>query len=790
MQKTQRKKISRDLWNDFDRTVMLVIGLFVGIFSVSLILNSFSVLKRESSRSYSDTNPASFSLWMNTEDEKLFDTLREDERIESVEARRMVRARIENENVDEESVEMYLYVVDDFDDVRINKFYGLESETVPAEGEILIENLSCDVADISLNDSIDVKIPLYPEKELKVSGIVTAPGLKPAWIEKTAYGFISKETFEEMGGSADFVQVLFTVADQKDDKEYIEQVAYDIKEFCQEEGYLINRSEVNEPGEHPNGKQIDSLMFLFEIFSVLTLILSGVLMYNLITVLMNNQKKQIGIMKAVGAKTGSIAKIYYSMVFRISIIASAFAIPMSYRGSIRLVKFCTEMLNVEVASYAVSHYLILIELAIGIIIPLIAASSSIRKYSSMSIQSCIRTEERDSKQKWKRISFLSRWKNLTLKMGLSNSVRNMKKLTVLVMVLAVGGASFIISNNLRDSLDKTVLIAEERIGYDLMIVASKNYSSEEIEDALEDVDGIDRLEYIPGGMAFYQKDDELQSNSFLMAGTPKESGLFDYPIMEGRMIQDYENEIVINQLFQDEHPDVKVGDELEITTNRRTATWKVVGVVKEIGGDEAVYADRDAYVRNYFEEEEPFVREIAVYMKDDVSDRTELGIEIERALSESGIDVQNTNSSEDIDSSFSNHLKLIAGFLMIVSFLVIAVGIISLRSFISVDVSERSSEIGVMMAIGGRHSDIERIFLWESGVVAILSLILSAIGALPLTYHISNSFGKVFLGAPLDWTYGGQGVIIWFVLITLGCIAVSFVTVKKFLKKGVSNALA
>ena len=787
MSKVQSKKISRDMWMNFGRTLLLLIGITFGMFSVFLIVDSFSVIKRESKQSYQSTEPASFSLWVNALTDEQLEELRTDPSLESVEPRRMVRSMIYDE--DGSSIETYLYVVEDFNDIKINKFFSKTGKNSPGKGEILIENLSADVINCNVGDVINLKLPLSYTQQVKVTGIVNAPGFKPAWIEKCVYCFVDNETFENLGESRDFTQVLFTVSDDKEDKEHITETAYEIKEKLSKEGVVVNRVEIKEPGEHPNGKQIDALMFLFELFAVLSLILSGVLVVNLISVLMNEQKKQIGIMKSLGALNTSIAKLYYRLILRISLISLAIAIPASYLLAKQITLFCADMLNIEISTYSISHYILVIEILLGIIVPFISAHIAINKYCRLSVKECITENEIKNLGGSKGKYIFGRINNLILKMSFTNSFRNMKKLMVLAATISVGGAVFIISINLRESLNKTVENAESRINYNLLVVASDNYNPEEVDEALKDISGVTDVAYVSGGMAFYSRDESIQSNSFLMAGLPQGKVLYDYPLISGNGLSyQGENEILINQVFQNAHPEVEVGDTLTITSNGKSCDWEVIGVVKEIGGDETVYVDQELYNKAYLDDSNAFVREIALFT-DDSTDLEDITSELEKSLVDAKIDYQNIQSITDINTSFANHLKLIAGFLMIVSVLIIAVGMVALISFITVNISERAKELGVMMSIGGRHRDITRIFMYENGVVVILSLIASAIIACPLTIHTSDSFGRIFMEAPLDWVYSMKSIGIWFALISASSMLISFITVKSFLRKKVSEII-
>ena len=82
-------------------------------------------------------------------------------------------------------------------------------------------------------------------------------------------------------------------------------------------------------GQLPLQDLFDSLGLLLTPLGVLALFLSGFLVINTISALMAQQVRQIGVMKAIGARRGQVVVLYLGAVLIYSLLALAIAIPMT-----------------------------------------------------------------------------------------------------------------------------------------------------------------------------------------------------------------------------------------------------------------------------------------------------------------------------------------------------------------------------------------------------------------------------------------------------------------------------
>jgi putative ABC transport system permease protein len=90
----------------------------------------------------------------------------------------------------------------------------------------------------------------------------------------------------------------------------------------------------------------------------------------------------------------------------------------------------------------------------------------------------------------------------------------------------------------------------------------------------------------------------------------------------------------------------------------------------------------------------------------------------------------------------------------------------------SLNVIERTREIGVMRAIGASDWAVRQIFVVEGALTAILSWAAGALIALPLSRLLSDQVGLLFIEVPLSYSFSLTSVLLWLVLaIVLGVLA-------------------
>jgi putative ABC transport system permease protein len=108
----------------------------------------------------------------------------------------------------------------------------------------------------------------------------------------------------------------------------------------------------------------------------------------------------------------------------------------------------------------------------------------------------------------------------------------------------------------------------------------------------------------------------------------------------------------------------------------------------------------------------------------------------------------------------------------------------------SMNVVERTREIGVMRAIGASSITIVGMFVAEGMLVGVLSWLLAAPLSYPGARLFSDLIGNILLEMPLDFCYSTGGLVLWLVIVTVLAALASFWPALQATKVSVREALA
>ena len=132
------------------------------------------------------------------------------------------------------------------------------------------------------------------------------------------------------------------------------------------------------------------MVFLLTALGLLTLVLSGFLVVNTISALLAQQVRQIGVMKAVGARSRQIAGMYLVMVLVLGLLALAVAVPLSHsgrsghrRGSL------PGMVNFDIRSLQTPLWVFGVQATAALLVPLLAAIFPVRGGTRITVREAI-----------------------------------------------------------------------------------------------------------------------------------------------------------------------------------------------------------------------------------------------------------------------------------------------------------------------------------------------------------------------------------------------------------------
>ncbi len=577
----------------------------------------------------------------------------------------------------------------------------------------------------------------------------------------------------------------------------IEQVSNDVIGVIEQSGRSVNSVMNLTPTAHPNSGYVSALSGLLALLGFFSVFLSGFLVFNSMASLFAQQTQYIGIMKGIGAQRKTIIQMYIVFIIIFSVVAMAIAIPTSARAWAGLAEFFSARLNYNDGGFRYVPLAVILQFVIGLILPQAAGFIPIVRASKISVQEATSQTGIESKQKKqdhkerraKKLKGLSR----PVLIAIRNTFRSKGRLVLTLITLGLGGALFIGTFNVRDSLESYVNRVSKYILADISIDFDRNYRIDEIEHLAKSIPGIQTVE--PRSGAYCQLIDENgdASESVEMLGAPPNSTLIEPVLIEGRwLIPGDQNAIVLNEAFIARYPDLKVGDTLTLYVNRREVNWSIVGFFQFIGNDSfLVYVPLDYLneVTGNTNQASNFQIVATPQVKQN-GQVEELVLQVDSFFRDQGLQVSSTNSSTSLVGNATLGLDTLTIFLLIMSGLIALVGSIGLTGTMSMNVMERTREIGVMRAIGATDAQVMKQVLIEGVLIGFLSWIFAALVAFPLSTFMSYIINISIFGVTGEYTFTATGFLIWFGIVGVLSMVASIMPARNAARLTIREVLA
>ncbi len=770
------RKVLRDLWLNDVRTLLAIVAIVVGIFGTGSVLNAYAILSREINVNFANTNPPSAILHFEEVDSGLLNSIANRPDIESAEARILILGRVLVGT--DEWKPLALQVIDDFDNMTVSTFTGEEGEWPPATGNILMERASVSMVDDTLTGNITIQINTGVVGQVTVSGIVHDARRAPGWQDGYNFGYITASTLETIGEPATFNELHIIVAENVLDKEYITDVAYEIRDDAETQGYTVTRIEILEPGVHPHSDQMNSVMFLLASFGVLTLILSAILVTNIVSALLAQQTRQIGAMKAIGARTSQIANLYLSSILAYGLIALIFAVPMARVGGNAISAFIATLLNFNVTSDYIPPWVYVVLILLGLLVPIVSALIPIWRGSQITVREAISDYGVGNKAYGTGFFdlLISRLRGFSrpVLLSLRNTFRRQVRLILIVAILTAGGAAFMTTLNVRASWVNTINITADTTNYELAVSFAQPYAIDDLEATIATVPDVLSVESWMQSYAYHALPQNRDGKRFVFNAIPTDTDLIDFPLMQGRWLQaDDTNAIVLNQsVFLDPEFDYEPGDMIPIRIGGQNTEWELVGVVFEISAPKG-YVNLDTF--NNIMGTDGLTNAVHIQTTDDSQETLHtVSQNLESTFDDAGYLRTGLQSSKGILKILADHIVVLVSFLAIMAVLIAIVGALALASVIGINVMERSREIGIMRAIGASTSAILQVIMVEALFIGFVSWLFSIALARPVSVIVGNYAGQIFLQNDLSHVFPVEGVIAWFAIVMFISMLASF----------------
>jgi len=769
---------------------MVVLSIAVSTLVLGVVFNSYAILSREMTNSYLKANPRAISFTIDQFGQNLMKEIQQHPEVDKVDARRVISGQIQNNDGD--WLPMILFVLRDFNDIKLDVLEPEKSIWPPKAGQILIERQALSVLGGAINQQVNLSTQSGLNGSFQISGTVHDVVQAQAEWENIVYGYITMESLINIGGKGYFNKLNISL--KKFDLAYkqILPIAEKLNDWIVQSGRKVSHHSVAKPGKHTHANVTDGMFMIQKVFAILCCILSGLLVYNLISSVLSRQLRQIGVMKAMGAQSNQIRKIYYINVLILGVLGMLISMPLAYFIAKIYAKALALMMNFDIHDYSVPLWVMFVQVGIGLCIPLITASVPIYRASQLSIRETFISYglQQSNYLKSPIENYLQKLKSLTLttQLALRNLLRNKGRFVLTTAVLTFSGAMFMASFNVTDSMKLTVKNEGLANKWDLSLKLDRAILVATMQNMLSNFTEIKSIEHYNLSVAKVVNDISHSLPSINIMALQSGTDLIQRPMINGRWLSQQVDEIVVSQKIITQFPHLKIGAKLKIKQHGILYEFKIVGIAQVIGISTVFINNHAAIMKK--ENFNGMANGYFIVTKNhDQTYLNNLKNKIRKSAIKHDLTINNLSTSRDGLMVLVDHFKIIFSLMMLLTVIIIFIASNGIILTMTTNTLERTREFGILKAIGASNQQLYKMIVTEGLFMGFIAWIVASLLMLPISYGIVYLLGILLLQTPLILSLNPVAFIASLPLMLLISAISSFLPAYRVTKLSVKNAL-
>lgn len=815
MNRPRMHKILADLWGNRLRSLLVIASISVGLFAVGVIATLHTVVLADMTDGYAAVNPANIQISLSPFDQGLVDHIKKLPGVHQAEGYRIFGLRLEASPG--EWIAIDLKAAPDLEKREIGQLRLIEGSWPPGDREIVIEQYELADTHARVGDTVTVELPSHKTRQLKLVGVVgdqTVGAFSggPGFFLAPVQGYIDQDTVEwlEQERPRAFNTLHIVVDGDTGDEEHIRKVADQVRDEVERIGYSVINTATRSAYDHPNRIFVEGLSAVLMLLGLFVMFLSAFLITSTLQAIILQQVQQIGILKTLGSRRYQVALLYMALIFIFGALAALIAVPLANQVAFRRVAPLTETVNMAFRGARPVPGVIALQVAIALIVPQLAALVPILQGARLSVQEALSgirqsggaTHSGSRAQKnpihLRKPGFWRRYLRVRISrptlISIRNTFRRKGRLVLTLITLSLGGAIFIATFNVQVSMNGYVDQISQYFLADVNVTTTYPQRISKIQDILAGVEGVERVEGWGAARSELVMPDGSVGDNVVLFAPPAGSPLVRPVMLEGRWLKvGDQNAIALNERFRSEFPDMQVGDSLRLRVNGKETDWTIVGFY-QLAGRSAGYL---AYVNQEYLSElinQPgrsiSFRVVASQPGLSSDQQEQLSRRVEARLREEDIRISDISTGSFLSSRSAEGFSALTGFLLFLASLTALVGSIGLAGTMSMNVMERTREIGILRAIGATNPILMRLVVVEGMLIGLISWVIAALLAFPMSKLLIDSISMALFGNPMALELTPTGFLIWLAAVAILAVLASILPARSAARLTIREVLA
>jgi putative ABC transport system permease protein len=788
MMNTQWRKILGDFRQHRLEIFLLMVVLTLGTAGVVAALHARAVLAREIAASYATAKSPDIALWFDKVEAPLLDQVRARPGVAGVDARRIAFTRAAATSG--EWFATRITVVRDFTDQHLGLVHQ-HSGAWPSPDGIFIEQSGKTLLQKNVGDELQVRTPGGGIARVPIAGFVHDTAVAPSTQDRMIYAYVTPAGAALLGQNPEPDQLLVKMKERSS--------LGDVSEFSEDLSAWLTKHALQPPmradvlaNTHPHAALMSTMLSVLAVLAGIAFTSSAALAAYMISLWMKREVRQVGIMKAIGARFSQIAWQYLALVVPIVFLSVALALPIGAEIARWVVKYYETSLNIDVVNWSVPTNLLLKEAIFALGIPIVAMALPIIRAARMSARRAIQEPGIVAPAGPIRATakLITMPGNRRLTFALRNTFRRPWRLAITLLALSAGGALLLTAYDTYESLMRVVDVSLAQQGHDVEVQLPRPVPPAQLESVARAVPDVEIAEafrravvnVVPGEGA---PASASESRRLLFYGYPPATRLMKLRLQEGRWPRgDESGAIVVNRLVQSAAPGSQLDREITLKFRDRRVQVRVVGVVEEIGAP-TIYSSFSAFeaVTGLGEASQ------VIRVKATAGHEQTVANALDQALLDAHLAPSAVNTRNQFRTALEEHFDVVTAVMKMVALAAALIGGISLLASVSLSVLERAREIGVIRALGATPRAVVGIFLIEGSAVAILGALISIAASIYFTQALNGKASRELLHVAVPLYISRVGLSVLFggaFVVVIGVL----LSVRRVLRMSVREALS
>ncbi|MCK6624705.1 MAG: FtsX-like permease family protein [Anaerolineae bacterium] len=793
-------KVWFDLWHNKVRTALAVLSIAAGVFAIGAIFGMVDQLLSGMDKAHQAVTPSHIQMYLiDRIDRDTAIRLENIAGVEEVEVTNEVTVRYKLNPADEWK-RGQMVMRDDYDEQKYDILQLKEGEWPHRDDEVGIERLSSQYFGIDLGDKVIFELDGM-DRALPITSKIRHPFVPPPQFGGDAVFFVNAQGMERFEiPEGEFGNLKVRVKPYS--LELAKEVASEIKDRLGKEGVGVAVTFYQDPAEHWGRFFVEGLNLVLQVLAVISVFSSVVLVLNTLTALITQQTNQIGIIKAIGGKTGDIMKVYLAGVFVYGVLALLIALPLGAYLAFGITQWWLNLFNIDYEVFQISTRAVIYQFLAAVAAPLIVALWPILSGATITVREAIASYGLGG-------DFGSNWLDRTIEqvgqkflsapyvIAVGNMFRRKGRLMLTQLVLITAGAMFLVVMSLAASINLTLDNEFGRRNFNLFIIFDENYRIDRMVQMAEAVEGVEKAEVWFSKSASILKEGQRTKEAGLgaeLVGMPADSDFYRPLVVAGRWLRPGDDRVVVMNQETAEENGITLGDAITLDLgDLGKDDWQVIGMYRVIFGgnfsSDTLYAPQEAvFSATKKHNEGGSLRVLTSSSEANLTDRVR--DELVDRYTARNMDVLFTQTGNEERTSADSQFSITTTMLLFLAIIVAVVGGIGLMGSLSISVVERTREIGVMRAIGARSRTILGMFMMEGVLQGLFSWLAAVPISIAAAASLARVLGQAMFDANLDYQYNYTAVLVWLGIILIISTLASILPARNATQISVRDSLA